>query len=1186
MRRLWTMGLLIGLVGLGACSGGNTLVTGGDDAVEVAQVETTVETSPAPDLTDAWVEPPETKVDSWVDTGSGCEPGTGCFLEPCADGKDCLSGICVEHMGDNVCSDTCVEECPQGWACQQISTGGPDLQFACVSPYTHLCRPCKSSADCKSATGIEDVCVDYGAAGRFCGAPCDGTCPFGFTCKDAETTEGSVLKQCVSDSGVCSCSKKSVALGLSTICLAANDLGECQGERTCGPEGLSACDAPVPQEEECNGIDDDCDGDVDNVSCDDGNGCTKDSCDAEAGCLHEPLSGTSCDDGDVCTLADHCESGECFGTAINCNDDNVCTTDECDPTGGCKYSFNKADCDDEDPCTVSDVCGQGKCSGYAVDCDCKESSDCLALEDSDVCNGKLVCDTKQLPHKCVVDEKSLVVCPEPKGIGSECLAASCNPLSGECSFVAANEGKACNDGDACTFAEACQNGTCGGGKAVNCNDGNVCTDDSCDAGLGCKFAPNASACEDGNPCTLADQCSGGNCVSGKVQDCNDGNVCTDDSCDPVKGCVHQFNQLPCNDSNECTTGDVCKLGACAPAGVLVCYDGNVCTDDSCDPALGCKFVFNQVPCNDGNKCTTGDACKLGVCQGSSLLPCDDGNVCTDDSCDPDGGCIHKNNAAGCDDGNVCTTTDVCKNGLCKGSIALDCNDGNVCTDDLCDPAKGCVHLENKAPCDDGNPCTGTDTCAGGLCKGGPAPSCNDGNSCTTDSCDPKSGCVQTPNSDPCDDGNKCTTTDKCGAGTCVGSGTLACGDDNPCTDDTCDPAQGCLHTANSAPCDDGDICTVGDKCAAGGCKPAQWLSCDDGNPCTADGCDPKGGCTHTPATGQCDDKNACTTGDTCLDGTCVGTAWVSCDDSNVCTTDTCDPKTGCKQLNNTAACNDGNACTTTDVCANGTCIGSGDLSCNDGNVCTDDSCAPLTGCVFTPNTAGCNDGNACTTGDVCGGGVCKPGSTVTCNDGDKCTSDSCEPATGCKYTPISPCCGNGKVEAGEVCDDGNQVSGDGCENNCTASSPTVPGFSGELGPVFGGAWLQCEGYLDKPGGDDVPQAWGNDCAGAAYSKIRLVCGADKNNYRYIDVKKNVFKDGLASYPESGLIYNSNFAGWTNEIYASGNHPHVSTSWWAGPAGCGETNSNLTINNSCSWEAANCFAQNLGGNRYLWVYVAP
>src|ERR1700754_4698761 len=39
----------------------------------------------------------------------------------------------------------------------------------------------------------------------------------------------------------------------------------------------------------------------------------------------------------------------------------------------------------------------------------------------------------------------------------------------------------------------------------------------------------------------------------------------------------------------------------------------------------------------------------------------------------------------------------------------------------------------------------------------------------------------------------------------------------------------------------------------------------------------------------------------------------------------------------------------------------------------------------------------------------------------------------CSGTPAClTACGNGKVEAGEQCDDGNAVDGDGCEKNCTS----------------------------------------------------------------------------------------------------------------------------------------------------------
>ena len=64
-----------------------------------------------------------------------------------------------------------------------------------------------------------------------------------------------------------------------------------------------------------------------------------------------------------------------------------------------------------------------------------------------------------------------------------------------------------------------------------------------------------------------------------------------------------------------------------------------------------------------------------------------------------------------------------------------------------------------------------------------------------------------------------------------------CDDANPCTTDACDPQTGCLHANNPGPCDDGNVCTVNESCIDGSCQPGELPTgtpCDDGNACTSD----------------------------------------------------------------------------------------------------------------------------------------------------------------------------------------------------------------------------------------------------------------------------------------------------------------------------------------------------------------
>jgi hypothetical protein len=115
----------------------------------------------------------------------------------------------------------------------------------------------------------------------------------------------------------------------------------------------------------------------------------------------------------------------------------------------------------------------------------------------------------------------------------------------------------CTDLDFTTVLDPC--------VTALCDDGNVCTADSCAVENGaavCHHDPaqDGEACGDASACAGQGQCSGGSCVAGALRDCSDDNPCTDDSCDAFAGCQHVANTSPCDDGNACTTNDTCGGG--------------------------------------------------------------------------------------------------------------------------------------------------------------------------------------------------------------------------------------------------------------------------------------------------------------------------------------------------------------------------------------------------------------------------------------------------------------------------------------------------------------------------------------------------------------------------------------------------------------------------------------------------
>jgi hypothetical protein len=101
----------------------------------------------------------------------------------------------------------------------------------------------------------------------------------------------------------------------------------------------------------------------------------------------------------------------------------------------------------------------------------------------------------------------------------------------------------------------------------------------------------------------------------------------------------------CDDGDPCTVTDECSSGVCAgtpkacdsPPSPSVCYESK----GTCSAGT-CSYGFaDGASCDDGNACTQGDTCSSGVCAGTAPS-CTGGDGCcpsgctatTDSDCDP------------------------------------------------------------------------------------------------------------------------------------------------------------------------------------------------------------------------------------------------------------------------------------------------------------------------------------------------------------------------------------------------------------------------------------------------------------------------------------------------------------------------------------------------------------------------
>lgn len=213
-----------------------------------------------------------------------------------------------------------------------------------------------------------------------------------------------------------------------------------------------------------------------------------------------------------------------------------------------------------------------------------------------------------------------------------------------------------------------------------CDDENPCTDDSCNAGSVCTYAPNDNNDpDDGLFCNGHEICDGGQVViePGSLPECDDSLSCTTDGCnDTTDQC---YNEL---DNGYCLIGGECRLDSFVnPTSECEACDSALDPGDwSPRPSGALCGDRTERECDGADRCDGAAVCLDNLT--SAGTPCgnpSDTECSAPDTCDGAGACSpnHVADATPCDDGLFCMAADTCLEGRCSGV-------GTACPGQVCD----------------------------------------------------------------------------------------------------------------------------------------------------------------------------------------------------------------------------------------------------------------------------------------------------------------------------------------------------------------------------------------------------------------------------------------------------------------------------------------------------------------------
>jgi len=920
----------------------------------------------------------------------------------CADGTECLSKFCAQGVCCNsACNGSC-QTCALPTAlgtCSSVPDGAVDPQGTCQN---------KGAASCDT----DGLCDGKGACRLYAGGTqcAKASCPTGSsTLTPTKTCDG--VGNCVAAANI-ACAPFMCNGATNQACNSACTVdGDCLAPNICDPK-TNLCGDKKRLGQPCTMTSDCLTGDfcVDGVCCGSSTCGTCQACNVvnKAGTCSNVTSGDaepharctpqlpcgntgSCDGNGSCQQA---SAGVSCGTAT-CSGSTFSPVSHCTGDGACATP-------------TTSTCSPYVCGANACLITCAGDGDCLAPYTCQGAAGAKSCALKKNGLACTTGGQCIsgncvdtVCCGSPSC--APCMACNLNG-SGSCSAVAAgtpaptafcsdqgasscgNNGK-CDGGGGCqkypdntpcssatcptnastlTMAGACLNGTCNKPTApclpYYCNGASACSAtcgsiQDCQSGYYCTGVGGTCQAkkDDGQACTIGDECVHGNCV--------DKFCCGTAACPSCKACNVPGSEGTCS---AMIAGSIDPNGTCVDQGPTSCgHNGK------CDGGGGCQSYPDGTTCSQASCKDTATLNLAGACNGGSckVTPHDctpftcASNACTS-TCNVDTDCVSgyctgpggmckakKMNGETCDPAKP----NQCAFGFCVDGVC--CN--TACTSGCTSCATGTCTVVGAGTADPHGVCKdlGAAACGtNGLCDGtlGGCTSYATGTPCSSETC--QSGTSNHTLAGACANGSCSADTDNCNGFTCDTNDRCrgTCTDDSQCLQ----PDYYCASGACAKRKADGKSCTVGDECVHGNCV--------DGTCCGSAKCDQCETCANTM--GQCTLVND---GDVDPTGHCVNQGSIGCGTTGKCVAGKC-------------AYQDGSV-----PCAGATCSSNHEFT--SARVCDGmGNCA--TGTVTDCGAFACNP-----TGDPMGGPAC----FLTCSDNSSCnTPDNMCDTTNMSCVPV------------------------------------------------------------------------------------------------------------------------------------------------------------------------------------------